>query len=264
MPNALALPSPSGTLTTAPGFILPAAIADQGEKAAERFFTFFTDNIPNPNTRDAYYRNAMRFFAWTARKRLTLPAIKSYHVSAYLAELTLTGKEQPASAPTVKQHLAALRMLFDWLIIGQVIDANPAAAVRGPKHVVKKGKTPVLTADEARQLLDSIPLKTRQGAEAGAGGQTPALPDRPARPRPDRRHGVQLRPRQRRPGHEGRGLLHRRAGGPGSACTRKAASATRCPPTTTPRRTSTPTSRRQASPGRRKPPSSAPSTATAS
>jgi hypothetical protein len=42
-----------------------------------------------------------------------LPAIKSYHVSAYLAELTLTVKQQPASAPTVKQHLASLRMLFD-------------------------------------------------------------------------------------------------------------------------------------------------------
>jgi integrase/recombinase XerD len=131
----------------------------QGDKAAERFFTFFTDTIPNPNTRAAYYRNAMRFFAWTERKRLALPAIKSYHVSAYLAELTLTGKEQPASTPTVKQHLASLRMLFDWLILGQIIDANPAAAVRAPKHVVKKGKTPVLKADQARELLDSIPLK---------------------------------------------------------------------------------------------------------
>ena len=64
-----------------------------------------------------------------------------------------------ASTPTVKQHLASLRMLFDWLIIGQVIDANPAAAVRAAKHVVKKGKTPVLKADQARELLDSIPLK---------------------------------------------------------------------------------------------------------
>jgi site-specific recombinase XerC len=45
----------------------------------------------------------------------------------------------------VKQHLAALRMLFDWMVIGQVIPMNPAHAVRGPKHVVKKGKTPVLT-----------------------------------------------------------------------------------------------------------------------
>jgi len=140
-------------------FTLPAVIADQGDKAAERFFTFFTDTIPNANTRAAYYRNTMRFFAWTHAKGLSLSAIKSYHVSAYLAELTLTGKETRASTPTVKQHLASLRMLFDWLITGQVIDANPAAAVRAAKHVVKKGKTPVLKADEARELLDSIPLK---------------------------------------------------------------------------------------------------------
>ena len=65
------------------------------------------------------------------------------------------------SPPTVKQSLAALRMLFDWLVTGHVLDVNPAHAVRGPKYVVKKGKTPVLTAEEARELLDSI--KTRIG-----------------------------------------------------------------------------------------------------
>jgi integrase/recombinase XerD len=96
----------------------------------------------------------MRYFAWTGEKRLSLNAIKSYHVSGYLAELATEH-----ATPTVKQHLAALRMLFDWLIVGQVIDANPAATVRAAKHVVKKGKTPVLKADQARELLDSIPLK---------------------------------------------------------------------------------------------------------
>jgi integrase/recombinase XerD len=65
----------------------------------------------------------------------------------------LQGKFSP---PTVKQHLAALRILFDWLVTGHVIDVNPAHAVHGPKHVVKKGKTPVLASDEARVLLDSI------------------------------------------------------------------------------------------------------------
>ena len=62
-------------------------------------------------------------------------------------------------------------MLFDWLIVGQVVGQNPAAAVRGPKHVVKKGKTPVLDGDEAKQLLDSIDTVDRR---------------RPARPRADR------------------------------------------------------------------------------
>ena len=65
-------------------------------------------------------------------------------------------KERTASRPTVKQHLAAIRMLFGWLVVGQVLAINPAHAVRGPKHVVKRGKTPVLTQEEARQLLASI------------------------------------------------------------------------------------------------------------
>jgi site-specific recombinase XerC len=67
------------------------------------------------------------------------------------------------SAPTVKQHLAAIRRLFDWLIVGQVIDQNPAAPGRGPTHIVKKGKTPVLDGDEARKLIDSIDVSTFGG-----------------------------------------------------------------------------------------------------
>jgi hypothetical protein len=51
-------------------------------------------------------------------------------------------------------------MLFDWLITGQIVPVNPAAAVRGPKHVVKTGKTAVLDAKEWRKLLDSIPTST--------------------------------------------------------------------------------------------------------
>jgi site-specific recombinase XerD len=70
---------------------------------------------------------------------------------------------EPFSPPTVKQHLAAIRTLFDWLVIGQVIDANPAHAVRGPRYVVKKGKTPVLNAEEVRALLDCIDISTLTG-----------------------------------------------------------------------------------------------------
>ena len=62
--------------------------------------------------------------------------------------------------PSIKQHLAAVRMLFDWLVVGQVLPANPAAAVRGPKHRVTRGKTPVLSPDQARQLLDCLPTDT--------------------------------------------------------------------------------------------------------
>jgi integrase/recombinase XerD len=65
--------------------------------------------------------------------------------------------------PSVKQHLAALRMLFDWLVTGGIVTTNPAHAVRGPKHVVKSGKTPVLTGEQARALLDSIDTSTVVG-----------------------------------------------------------------------------------------------------
>ena len=65
--------------------------------------------------------------------------------------------------PSIKVKLAALRMLFDWLVVGQIIPLNPASAVRGPRHVVKKGKTSVLAADEARALLDAIDINTPVG-----------------------------------------------------------------------------------------------------
>lgn len=63
-------------------------------------------------------------------------------------------------AKTVKQHLAAIRMLFDWLVIGQILPTNPAHAVRGPKHVVRRGKTPFQTEDQARRLLAGIDTST--------------------------------------------------------------------------------------------------------
>lgn len=75
----------------------------------------------------------------------------------------------------MKQHLAALRMLFDWLVTGHVLDVNPAHAVRGPKYVVKKGKTPVLTAGEARELLDSIAIARKTASRNGAQPGEPAI-----------------------------------------------------------------------------------------
>ena len=64
------------------------------------------------------------------------------------------------SAPSVKQQLVAVRMLCDWLVIGQVLAANPAPSVRGPRHVVKVGRTPVLEGAEWRTLMDGIPVAT--------------------------------------------------------------------------------------------------------
>jgi integrase/recombinase XerD len=143
----------------ATGMPVPAMIAVAGELAALRFIDFFTAHIRNPNTRAAYGVAVRGFFIWLEMRGITeLGAIRTHHVSAYVELLT-----HNYSAPTVKQHLAAIRRLFDWLIIGQVIDQNPAAPVRGPTHIVKKGKTPVLDGDEARKLIDSIDVSTIGG-----------------------------------------------------------------------------------------------------
>jgi len=138
---------------------VPVLIAAAGERARLRFIDFFTAHIRNPNTRAAYGLAVREFFGWLEVGGLTeVSAIRTHHVSIYVEMLT-----RKYSAPTVKQHLAAIRRLLDWLIVGQVINQNPAAPVRGPQHIVKKGKTPVLDGDEARKLIDSIDVSTIVG-----------------------------------------------------------------------------------------------------
>ena len=125
-------------------------------KAERRFWEFFTTQISNDNTRRAYFNAVKRFADWCELLEIReLDQVQPMHVAAYLKAL-----QQTLSAPTAKQHLAAIRMLFDWLVVGHVLDVNPAHAVRGPKHSQKKGKTPVLSAEEARTLLDSIETDT--------------------------------------------------------------------------------------------------------
>ncbi len=137
---------------------LPAIVRAQGERASRRFIEFFTASIRNRNTRMAYARAVKQFFDWCDRHRLELHEIEAVTVAAYIEQL---GNQ--ASKPTVKQHLAAIRQLFDYLTTGGILEVNPAASVRGPKYVVKRGKTPVLSAEEARKLLDSIESNTLIG-----------------------------------------------------------------------------------------------------
>jgi integrase/recombinase XerD len=135
---------------------LPQLIVDAGPAAAERFLEFFAAQIANDHTRAAYGRAAGQFLTWCEARGLSLRALAPLHVAAYI-------RTHRGSVPTVKQHLAAIRVLCDWLVVSQILPANPAAAVRGPKHVVTKGSTPVLAAAEARALLDGIDTSTLVG-----------------------------------------------------------------------------------------------------
>ncbi len=150
-----AIIEPGALTTLTDSRLVPALIADAGEPAAWRYIEFFTANIRNSNTRRAYARACGQFFARCEDRGLTLTTIRPFDVATYIETL-----QQTHSPPAVKQQLAAVRMLFDWLITGQVVPANPASAVRGPKHVVKTGKTPVLDGNEWCKLLDAIPTDT--------------------------------------------------------------------------------------------------------
>ena len=154
--DACYLPNSTGLSHKTGSSLLPArcdaqavpGAAAAGEDAAYRFLDFFAARIRNRNTCAAYYRNVCNFFRWLeARHVHELTAIRSHHVAGYVEQMTRTH-----AAPTAEQHLAAIRMLFGWLIVGQVMSYDPAAATGGPKHVVDRGKTPVLPPDEARKL----------------------------------------------------------------------------------------------------------------
>jgi integrase/recombinase XerD len=136
---------------------LPALIATAGERGAWRYVEFFTVTIRNRNTRTAYHHAATAFLTWCEEQSIrTLTSVQPIHVAAYIEGLRL-------AAPTVKQHLAALRMLFDWLVTGQIIPANPAHAVRGPRHSVTKGATRVISSAEATALLSGMDISSIVG-----------------------------------------------------------------------------------------------------
>ena len=139
-------------------FGLPVLIDAAGEQARERFIEFFTASIRNRGTRAVYADAVQRFLHWCLMRNIGLVEIKPIVVATYIEQLILE-----LQAPTVKVHLAAIRRLFDFLVTGHIVMTNPASSVRGPRHVVKKGSTPVLLADEARQLLDSIDIGTIVG-----------------------------------------------------------------------------------------------------
>src|SRR5271163_4043509 len=106
----------------------PALVAATGPRASYRFLEFFTARISNPHTRRAYARAATEFFDWLAAKGVLLLAdIESVHVAAYIEQL-----QRERSVPTATLRLAALRNLFDWMAVGQIMPTNPAATVRGP------------------------------------------------------------------------------------------------------------------------------------
>src|SRR5262245_4590021 len=139
---------------------LPAIIDGSGRKARDRIEHFLRAAIDNDNTRKAYGRALGSFFAFLedgGRERVQ--DIGPLDVRDYLE----VAKANRLSTATLKQHMAAIRMLFDHLVTGGVLKHNPALSVKAPRQKLGKGKTPVLTAEEAGELLRSIETDTVVG-----------------------------------------------------------------------------------------------------
>ena len=111
----------------------PALVVAAGPRAQTRFFEFFVSNVRNPNTRRAYARAIGDFLAWCAAQGATSIAdVQPLHVGAYVELLT-----REKSAPTAKQRLAAIRHVFDWLVVGQIAPVNPAASAHKTPTSIK-------------------------------------------------------------------------------------------------------------------------------
>jgi len=131
-------------------FTLPTLVSDTGSKASEKFLEFFLATIRNANTRQAYAVALSQCLSWLQGRGVAhLHAVTPLMIAAYI-------EQHPGAAPTVQQHLAAIRRCFDYLVTTQVLPGNPAASVKGPRYSVTVGKTPVLSAADTRLLLDSI------------------------------------------------------------------------------------------------------------
>jgi integrase/recombinase XerD len=137
---------------------LPAVIHSAGERASRRFVEFFAVSIRNKGTRAAYSHAVTEFFDWCETHSINFEQIEPIVIATYIESLA-----PRLAAPTIKLHLAAIKMLYDYMVTGQILAFNPAASVKGPKYVVKKGKAPVLDATQARQLLDAIDISTIGG-----------------------------------------------------------------------------------------------------
>jgi site-specific recombinase XerD len=141
-----------------PNLPVPSLITDAGDHTRERYFEFFAAQIRNSNTRAAYLQAAQQFFTWAEALGLSLTQIRPLHVAAYVES-----RQRDLSAPSIKQHLAGLRMLFNWFVVGQVLPSNPALFVKGPRFSRQTGITPVLEPGQMRDLLDSIETTTVKG-----------------------------------------------------------------------------------------------------
>lgn len=141
----------------------PEVVRRAGANAEYAYADFFKAKIANPNTRKAYRRAVDRFLGYCQKRGIELRQVTSFLIGDYLEHHLRDKDGHPLSAPTKKQHLAALRHFFDNQQMYHGVVLNPAASVRGPKHVAHEGKTPAFDDKQVRKLFKSIDTTTIVG-----------------------------------------------------------------------------------------------------
>ena len=138
---------------------VPSMVHTSGEHASFIFLEFFAADIRNTHTRRAYVRACRDFFAWCETRGLThLRMISPMVVAAYIEWLGAPRAvaQQSYAPPSVKLSLAALRRLFDYFVVRQLMPLNPALSVRGPRFSVTRGATSPLEPEQVRELFAAI------------------------------------------------------------------------------------------------------------
>jgi integrase len=131
-------------------------VANSGPDAFDQMLEFFSTQIRNRHTRTAYQQAVRSFLRWVQSTNVqTLTDIRPIHVAAWVEAM-----RDIYAIPTVKLSLTAVTVLFDWFVLKQVVPSNPAKSVRSPRYSIQTGKTPVLSAAQARMLLDAIDCTT--------------------------------------------------------------------------------------------------------
>lgn len=164
------------TKTPPPRPDLPAVIHESGSNARYAYEEFFA-GLDSSHTARAYRHAVHRFLGWCDETGTALPRVTPAFVAEYIKGLQAESKVaegqpprfRPASKPTRKLHLAALRHFFDKLVQRHAVPLNPALSVRGPKHSVTEGKTPAMEPKQIRELIRSIAIVNNKGEPDVAG-----------------------------------------------------------------------------------------------
>jgi len=109
-------------------------------------------NIENPNTRRAYRSDVESFLLFCGVETPEeLRLVQRAHVIAWRGQIQATG----VAAATIRRKLSAISSLFEYLCNENAVSHNPVSGVRRPGDGSNEGKTPALSDDQARRLLQA-------------------------------------------------------------------------------------------------------------